>query len=134
VDTKLKIVLLVPLLAVGIVSFVIVRSQQGQGAALIARQQGAEALTPAKVAGLVRLAPASVAGEPGRSATCVPLGSGELHNPWRCTIDYRSGRVIHYRVTLNADGSYTGDHQIVRYRGRTSRGTGAISGCCVVIP
>ena len=128
------LLLFLPLLAVGLVSFVIVRSQQGEGATLIARQQQAEALTPAKVERVVRVAPESPNGRHGRSATCRPLGSGELHNPWRCTIRYASGRVVQYRITLRANGSYAGDDQVVSYQGRTTPGSGQIYGCCVVIP
>jgi hypothetical protein len=129
-----RLLLFLPLLAVGLVSFFIVRSQQGEGATLIARQQQAEALTPAKVARVVRSAPDPVTGAKGRRAACSPLGSGELHNPWRCTISYHSGRVIQYRVILHADGSYTGDDEIVHYQGSTHSDTGEIRGCCVVIP
>ncbi len=129
-----RVALFLPLLAVGLVSFVIVRSQQGQGATLMARQQQAEALTPAKVEAVVRVAPDPVTNKPGRKATCVPLGSGELHNPWRCTIGYASGRVIQYRVTLHANGGYFGDQELVHYQGRTYADTGQISGCCVVVP
>lgn len=129
------LLLFLPLLAVGLVSFVIVRSQQGEGGTLMVRQQQAEALTPAKVERVVRVAPESANGPGGKSATCKPGPTGELHNPWRCTIKYASGRLIQYRVTLHANGSYTGDDQVVRYQGRTtSGGSGQISGCCVVIP
>jgi hypothetical protein len=126
--------LFLPLLAVGVVSFVIVRSQQGEGGALIAQQQHAEALTPAKLAAVVRVAPESSNGPSGKSAKCIPLGSGELHNPWRCTISYPSGRLVQYRVTISANGSYVGDDQVVHYQGRTTTGPGQITGCCVVVP
>ena len=129
-----RVLLFLPLLAVGLVSFVIVRSQQGQGGTLMARQQQAEALTPAKVERVVRVAPESPNGPGGKSATCKPGATGTLHNPWQCSINYASGRVLQYRVTLHANGSYTGDDQISRYQGRTTTGTGVISGCCVVIP
>lgn len=133
-NSKAGILLFLPLLAVGLVSFVIVRSQQGEGASLIARQQQAEALTPAKLAAIVRTAPESTRGAHGRRASCMPLGSGELHNPWRCTIHYRDGKVIEYRVILNANGSYTGDQQVVHHQGRTWTSSGQIRGCCVTVP
>jgi hypothetical protein len=134
VRASLRILLLLPPLAVGLVSFVIVRSQQGQGGTLVARQQSAEALTPAKVAAVVRVAPDPVTNAAGLSARCSSLGSGELHNPWRCTISYRSGRVIQYTVTLHANGAYVGGQEIVHYKGRTYSDTGKINGCCVVVP
>lgn len=130
----MRLLLFLPLLVLGLVSFVIVRSQQGQGATLVNRQQQAEALTPSKLAAVVRVAPDPATHKAGEEASCIALGSGELHNPWRCTISYRSGRVIQYTVTLNANGSYSGDQEIVHYRRRTYSDTGEISGCCVVIP
>lgn len=133
-DLKLRLLLFVPLLAVGLVSFVIVRSQQGEGATLATRQRSAEALTAAAVDRVVRIAPESVKGAGGRSADCVPRGSGELHNPWHCTIRYADGKMVSYRVTIAADGSYTGDDQLVSYQGRTSSSPGQISGCCISIP
>jgi hypothetical protein len=129
-----KLAVFVPLLAVGLVSFVLVRGQQGEGATLVARQQHAQALTPSAVAGVVRLAPDPVTGARGLRANCMALGSGELRNPWRCTIGYRSGRVIRYLVTLYPSGSYSGDQEIVHYEGRTYPDTGTITGCCVAIP
>jgi hypothetical protein len=133
-DAKFRVLLLAPLVAIALVSFVIVRTQQGEGGLIIARQQQAQALTSAKVASLVRLAPDSVHGPQGRSATCVPEGSGELHNPWRCTITYAHGLVDQYAVTINTDGTYTGDDQIVYGKHGSSRGNGEISGCCIAVP
>jgi hypothetical protein len=42
--------------------------------------------------------------------------------------------VVGYRVTINADGSYVGDDQVVRYRGRTVSAPARITGCCITIP
>lgn len=133
-DTKIRLLLFLPLLAVGLVSFVIVRSQQGEGATLAARQRSAQALTPASLARVVRVAPESSNGPGGKEATCTPLGSGELHNPWKCVIRYRDGHLIQYRITVAASGSYTGDDQVARVNGRTTSGPGTIQGCCVVVP
>jgi len=123
-----------PLVAIAVCSFVIVRGQQGAGAVLVSRQQSAQALTATAVARVVRLAPEDVGGPAGRWASCVPLGAGELRNPWRCTIGYPAGLVDRYLVTINVDGSFTGDHQLVRQHGHTSSGPGEISGCCVAVP
>lgn len=133
-DSRARIALLTPLLVVGLVSFLYVRSNQGDGGTLIARQQQAQALTPAAVARVVRAAPDPVTRAPGVRATCTSLGTGELLNPWRCTISYASGRRIRYRVTLSASGSYTGDHEILTYHGETHPDTGVISGCCLGVP
>ena len=126
---------MVPLIAVALVSFFYLRSHQGDGAILANAQRHAQVLTPAGVSRVVQTAPDPDTNALGKSASCTPLGHGELHNPWRCTIKYASGRLIQYRVTLHANGSYTGDNQVVHYQGRTtSGGSGQISGCCVVIP
>jgi hypothetical protein len=134
VSKRVKLLLLAPLLAVALASFVVVRSQQQGGAGLIAHQRQAVPLPAGSVASMVRAAPDPVTGAHGRQANCTPRGSGELHNPWRCTIRYPTGRVIQYRVTINPGGTYSGDREIVRYRGRTYPDTGRIAGCCISIP
>ncbi|HEY2201288.1 MAG TPA: hypothetical protein VGH56_05340 [Solirubrobacteraceae bacterium] len=133
-QANLRIVLFAALAAIALVSFVIVRTQQGAGAETIARQQQAQALTPAKVASLVRQAPEAASGPKGLSASCVPLGTGELHNPWRCTITYPHRTADQYSVTINTDGTYTGSDQIVYSHRRSARSDGEISGCCVPVP
>jgi hypothetical protein len=127
-------IVLVPLLAVGLVSFIFVRARQGDGALLVANQQHAQTLTPGAVARVVKAAPESVGGPPGNWARCISLGSGLLYNPWRCSIGYRSGHVIQYRVTINSSGSYTGDHQVDHYHGHIYHASARISGCCVPTP
>jgi hypothetical protein len=119
---------------VGITSFVIVRTQTGGGDTLLVRQRKAQALSAAAVERVVKVAPDPVTRAPGLRATCMPTGQGELRNPWRCVIHYRSGRIIGYRVRIRGDGSYVGDHEILSYRGQTSPDTGAITGCCITIP
>lgn len=133
-EGKVRLLLFVPLVAIALVSFVIVRNQQGAGGQIIARQQQAQALTSAKVASLVRQAPDNVNGPTGLSAKCVPLGTGELHNPWRCAITYPHRTVDQYSVTINTDGTYTGDDQVI-YAGRSrSHSDGEIRGCCIPVP
>jgi hypothetical protein len=128
---------LAPLLVVSVVSFVFIRSKAGEGSTVVVRQQHSQRLTAAAVDRVVRAAPDPVA-EPaharGIGADCAPLGIGGLLNPWRCSILYPSGRQVGYLVTIHADGSYTGDHEFVRYRGRSYPDTGTITGCCVSVP
>jgi hypothetical protein len=128
---------LVPLVIVGLVSFVFIRSHAGDGGTVLSRQQDEHGLTPSAVAKVVRAAPDPVA-EPTRArglvASCVASGGGGLLNPWRCSIRYRSSHPIEYLVVIHTDGSYTGDHEFVRYRGRSYRDTGEITGCCISIP
>jgi hypothetical protein len=127
----------VPLAIVGIASFVFIRSHAADGSNILSRQHDEHVLRPAAVAEVVRAAPDPVA-EPtharGTAASCVASGEGGLLNPWRCSIRYPSSRRIQYLVVIHGDGSYTGDHEVVRHRGRRYRDTGAITGCCVSIP
>jgi hypothetical protein len=133
----IRIPLLGVLLAVALVSFVFVRTHQGYSGSFVARQQHSQALSPDNVADVVKAAP-DPAVEPrhetGVGGLCTPSGSGALLNPWRCSIRYASGRLIGYLVTIHADGSYVGDHELVRYRDQSYRDTGVITGCCIDVP
>ena len=132
--TWARAAVLVPLLALANVSFVFVRARQGQGQPYVDRQRQAQALTPQAVARVVRVAPDPVTRKAGLTSRCVALGNGALRNPWTCAIRYREGRVISYQVTINADGSYSGDNELVRFRGQRFTDTGTINGCCITIP
>src|SRR5947209_12442429 len=129
-----RTLLLVPLLALAVFSFVFVRSHQGDGGVLVAAQRHAQALTPDAVARVVKTAPDPVTHAAGVRAACASEGQGELHNPWRCSIRYASGRRIEYLVRISADGSYRGENEGITYRGHTRRDPGNVSGCCIVIP
>ncbi len=130
----MKATIVVPLLAVGVLSFVLARSQQGYGGALVVQQRDTQPLTAALVDKAVRGAPDPVSGEKASSATCVPLGRGELRNPWRCVLRYPTGRQFRYQITLNVNGSYTGNHELVLLPSPRHPDTGSIRGCCVAIP
>jgi hypothetical protein len=91
------------------------------------RQKNPLQLRVADVEELVKNAPEPIAGShpPGVSAECAPGGPGELRNPWRCKVRYRSGLTAAFRITMGSDGSYVGD-----YRGDR----GVVRGCCVDLP
>jgi hypothetical protein len=129
-----RLLLLVPLLAVALVSFIYLQSHRDDGAILASAQRHAQILTADGVDRVVKTAPDPDTNELGKSATCTPLGRGELHNPWQCSIVYPSGPRIDYTVRISADGSYTGDHQVVHQHGTTEASDGEISGCCIAIP
>jgi hypothetical protein len=126
--------LLTPLLAVALVSFLYLRSHEGDGAILVAAQRHAQVLTPAGVSRVVQTAPDPDTNRLGLSARCVPEGHSELHNPWQCSIKYPFGKQLDYTVEIAADGSYTGDHQVVHDRLGTRNSDGEISGCCIAVP
>ena len=58
-------------------------------------------------------------------AECAPRGNRDLRNPWVCKVQYPSGRVARYRVTINGDGSYLAHY---------ARGTATARGCCLAVP
>ena|SRR5437588_127846 len=134
--TILRAALVLPLLAVGLVSFILIRSQQGEGGTLIASQHQIQPLS-ASVNRVMLGAP-----DPNNpygharatAANCTPLGTGQLRNPWRCLIRYPRGLLIQYRVTINASGHYVADHEVILAPPPRLSSTAVISGCCVTVP
>lgn len=98
---------------------------RGTDSAFLYRQEHPPTLRAADVERAVGKAPDPLVGrkgEPGVKARCRAHGSGELRNPWTCTVTYRSRRLRpRLRVHIRADGSYAG-----RYAGG-----GGIEGCCI---
>jgi hypothetical protein len=126
--------LLAPFLAIGVVSFAIVRSQHAEGSAVIAHQQEAQRLTGATVAAVVKAAPDPFSGKQAVQTICVPLGAGALRNPWRCMLRYADRREVQFRVVVSADGHYVGNDQVVLEPGPPRPAAGSVTGCCVNVP
>ena len=61
----------------------------------------------------------------GTRSRCETDGRRELRNPWHCTVEYPSGSVARFDVTIKTDGSYVAD-----YAGDTAEATG----CCLDVP
>jgi hypothetical protein len=126
-DERLRnLLILGPVLVTGLAGTGVALSNRGAESEFLQTQEHPPKLRPVDVERVVRTAPDPALGKgSGISATCEPLGRGPLRNPWRCVVEYRSGRKIRIVVRIaKEDGSYTG-----RYAGG-----GAASGCCVVIP
>lgn len=81
-------------------------------------------LEPATVNALVGALKDPRDGKGRGKARCRPGGAEDLRNPWTCSIRYRDGFRPRFRVTMRADGSYTG---------RRLDDSGTISGCCAPI-
>ncbi len=116
-----------PLLAAGIVATLLTIANRDADPLFLSRQQNLHAVRTADVERAViaprePVAPGAHA-TPARSARCRSGGSAGLRNPWTCSVRYRSGSRITYRVQLGADGSY---------RGRDPKIGRSITGCCVV--
>jgi hypothetical protein len=61
----------------------------------------------------------------GTRSRCEADGRRELRNPWHCTVEYPSGSIARFDVTIESDGSYVAD-----YTGDTAEATG----CCLDVP
>jgi hypothetical protein len=129
-----RALILVPLVAVAVVSFVVIRSQHGSGATILTQQRYAQRLTARDVAQVVRTAPDPKTHENATHTRCVPRGIGDLKNPWRCQLAYANGDRLQYTVTIFGSGSYVGVNQVILGPGPRQSSPGTISGCCINIP
>lgn len=91
------------------------------------RQRNPSELRAPAVERVVRRAGEPVQGKhpPGVAARCTPGGHGELKNPWRCRVRYRSGFTAVFKVTVGDDGSFYGAYHGVE---------GVAQGCCIEVP
>jgi hypothetical protein len=129
-----RALVLIPLLAVAIVSFVVIRSQHGSGATILTQQRYSQRLTAAHVAQAVQAAPDPKTHKAAIRTNCVPHGGGGLKNPWRCQLTYANRDRLQYTVTIAGNGSYEGTNQIILGPGPRQPAAGGISGCCIDIP
>jgi hypothetical protein len=115
------------LCGVALIGAVVALSARGADEDFLLRQENPSKLRASEVEELMLTAPdPQPPHEPaGTRSRCSAEGKRDLRNPWRCTVEYRSGSVAHYSVTINADGSY-----LARY----SVGTATARGCCLDLP
>ena len=119
---------LAPLLAAGLIGFFAALDSRGADAAFLHEQENPETIRKSDVEIGVRSAPQPDAFPRvvrGVGARCAPGDSGPLKNPWHCTVRYPGGETADYRITIDPDGSFMGDH-----RG----GSGTVDGCCIAVP
>ena len=89
------------------------------------RQSTFQRLSTPAVDALVGTAPDPRGNQrPKGVARCRPGTSGDLRNPWRCTIVYTGRFRTRYLVTVHPDGSYVG---------RRLDQPGEITGCCTAL-
>ncbi len=125
--TWLPLLLVGPLLAVGIAGSVVTLANREIDPAFEFRARNPLRVEPDQVERAVMNAPEPA---PDRkteatAARCTPGGSGDIRNPWRCTVRYGSGSRFTYSVQVEADGAF---------RGESDDGQRIISGCCVAAP
>ncbi len=112
-------------LACGLAGTAVALGARGADSQFLYAQQNPQRVRVAEVERVVRTAPDPAVGRgAGVSARCRPRGTGDLRNPWACTVRYATGRRARLTVRIQADGSYTG-----RYRAG-----GQAGGCCVRLP
>lgn len=117
--------LVAPLLFAGLVGSVVVLKSHEGNAAFVLQQQSLSSLPAALLERFVASAPdprPGAGGRKGLDANCTPAGSGELRNPWSCTVRYPQGHAITYRVMVTPQG---------RVRGVDRTGQLVVYGCCV---
>lgn len=121
---RARTLVLVPVLAGLFVTGVMAADRGADSTFTGARAAASGPVTAARLEALVRKAPVAkgVAPDPRTKAACTSKGTGQLRNPWTCTVRYPSGQRVAYRVRVFRNGGFVG-------RGLVGRG--GISGCCV---
>ena len=122
-----ELVVVASLLATALAGAVAALAGRGADDAFLLRQKNPTRVTTSAVEELMLTAPDPSAPHDGAAtgARCSTDGRRELRNPWRCTVDFRSGSVSRFVVTIRPDGSYR-----ARYVGSTATATG----CCLSVP
>ena len=125
--SRLSILLVVPLVAVGMAGAIVTLVTREPDAAFDYRQRNPVRNDADEVQQVDMNAPEPVAGTQtkARDARCRPGTEGDIRNPWRCTVRYASGARFEFEVRLEADGSFNGVDPT---------GEHLISGCCVERP
>jgi hypothetical protein len=117
---------ILPILVIGgIASLVAVIERSDGDPEFVFQQQSLTPVTAAVLERFVASAPDPRPGmgrQPGISARCSSSGVGEFRNPWTCTVDYRVGRSVRYRVVIAPNG---------RVHGVNRDGSLVVYGCCV---
>ncbi len=115
------VVVFTPLLAAALAGAVGGRAGRGADEAFLLGQARPAAVTAPAVERLMRTAPDPRPPHKSRAirSRCRAGGRRDLRNPWRCTVDYASGSVARFVVTLRSVGSY-----LARYLGGTATATG----------
>jgi hypothetical protein len=117
--------LVVPLLVAGGVGTVATLKAHESDGAFVLQQQS---LVPVPADLLERFVASAPDPKPdagrlrGRSAVCAPRGTGELRNPWSCTVSYPRGGDVVYDVEIEPSG---------RVKGVDRTGQLIIYGCCI---
>jgi hypothetical protein len=128
----------VPLVAAALFGAVAAVSGRGADDAFLLRQKNPTRVTTPAVERLMLTAPDPMPPHESRAtrSRCRTEGRRELRNPWRCTVNYRSGSVARYLVTIGSDGSYRARYllAITADGDRSVGGTAMATGCCLRVP
>jgi hypothetical protein len=115
-----------PTVLVGVIAAVVTTAAHQADPAFVYRQQHPTRIVPGQLELILRRTHEPLptgAGSTAVSVHCVPGRNGPKLNPWRCTIRYRSGHAITYRILVQSSGRFQG---VDRTRVRV------IHGCCLL--
>jgi len=132
------LIVIVALVTTSLAGAIAAVSGRGADDAFLLRQKNPTRVTTAAVEELMLTAPDPIPPHDAAAmhSRCRTQGRRELRNPWRCRVQYRSGSVAHYAVTIRPDGSYRARY-LLTIRPDGSRETGGqarAKGCCLAIP
>ena len=119
------LLLTLPTALVGVIAALVTIFTRQADPAFVYGQQHPARIEPAQLESILMSTREPVASGTGTSAVsvhCLPGRSGPKLNPWRCTIRYRSGDAVAYRITVQPSG---------RFRGFDSTGVRLVDGCCL---
>ena len=133
-----ELAVIAPVAAVALIGAIGGLGARGTDDAFLARQKNPTRVATPAVEKLMLTAPdpAPPHKSAGIRSRCRTSGRRELRNPWRCTVEYRSGSIARYLVTLRSDGSYRARYVEVTAPDGSSApaGTATARGCCLRVP
>jgi hypothetical protein len=119
------LLLILPTAAVGVIAALVTIFTRQADPAFVYEQQHPARIEPGQLESILtgtREPVASGTGSIAVSVHCLPGRSGPKLNPWLCSIRYRSGATVAYRITVQPSG---------RFRGQDRTGVRLVDGCCV---
>jgi hypothetical protein len=114
-----------PTVVVGVVAALITIAAHQGTAGFVYAQQHPSRIDPSQLEAILKTTREPVPTGRGslvRSARCLHGATGPKLNPWRCTLHYRSGSSITYRVVVALSG---------HFEGADRTGSRVVHGCCL---
>lgn len=119
------VLVMVPAVLVGLAAALVVIAAHQGDTAFVYAQQHPTRIMPSQFEAILQTTREPVptgAGSLAVSVRCIPGRTGPKLNPWHCTIRYRSGHAISYRIIVQPSGAF---------RGADRTGVRLVQGCCL---